>query len=78
LFQLQHEVAKATGLSLARTVRAADAEVVTAEAQLEQARAAEQAYRAQRQGPGRPPAFAPRIRDALTTSARVTVARDQA
>jgi hypothetical protein len=72
LFHLHHEVAKATGLALARAVRAA------AEAQLEDARAAEQAYRAQRHGPGRPPAFAQRIRDALATVARVAVARDQA
>jgi hypothetical protein len=78
LFHLQHEVAKATGLALARAVRAADAEVATAEAQLEQARAAEHAYRAQHHGPGRPPAFAQRIRDALATLARATVARDQA
>jgi hypothetical protein len=78
LFHLQHEVAKATGLALARAVRAADAEVAAAEAQLEDARAAEQAYRAQRHGPGRPPAFAQRIRDARATVARVAVARDQA
>jgi hypothetical protein len=78
LFHLQHEVAKATALALARTVRAADAEVASAEAQLEQARAAEQAYRAQRHGPGRPPAFAQRIRDALARFARAVVAREQA
>jgi hypothetical protein len=78
LFHLQHEVAKATGLTLTRAVRTADAEVASAEAQLQQARAAEQAYRAQRHGPGRPPAFAQRIRDALATLARATVAREQA
>ncbi|MBK1632336.1 hypothetical protein CKO31_16650 [Thiohalocapsa halophila] len=78
LFHLQHEVAKATGLTLTRAVHAADAEVASAEAQLAAARAAEQAYRAQRHGPGRPPAFAQRIREALATLARVTVARDQA
>jgi hypothetical protein len=78
LFHLQHEVAKATGLTLTRAVRTADAAVASAEAQLQQARAAEQAYRAQRHGPGRPPAFAQRIRDALATLARATVAREQA
>jgi hypothetical protein len=78
LFHLQHEVAKATGLALARAVRAADAEVAAAEAQLQDERAAEQAYRAQHHGPGRPPAFAQRIRDALAALARATVARDQA
>jgi hypothetical protein len=78
LFHLQHEVAKATGLTLTRAVHAADTEVASAEAQLAQARAAERAYRAQRHGPGRPPAFAQRIRDALTSLARATVTRDQA
>ena len=78
LFHLQHEVAKATGLALARAVHAADAEVASAEAQLQQARAAEQAYHAQRHGPGRPPAFAQRLRDALAALARATVTRDQA
>jgi hypothetical protein len=78
LFHLQHEVAKATGLALARAVRAADAEVATAEVQLQEARAAEQAYRTRPHGPGRPPAFAQRIRDALATVARASAARDQA
>jgi hypothetical protein len=78
LFHLQHEVAKATGLALARAVRAADAEVAAAEVRLEEARAAEQAYRAQRHGPGRPPAFAQRIREALASWAQATVVRDQA
>ena len=45
---------------------------------MQQARAAEQAYHAQRHGPGRPPAFAQRIRDALAAWARATVTRDQA
>jgi hypothetical protein len=78
LFHLQHEVAKATGLALTRAVHTADAEVAGAEAQLAQARAAEQAYHTQRRGPGRPPAFAQRIRDALAALARATVARNQA
>jgi len=45
LFHLQHEVAKATGLSLARDVREADAEVSAAAVRLQAERAAEQAYR---------------------------------
>jgi hypothetical protein len=82
LFHLQHEVAKATRLALARAVREADAyayaEVASAEAQLDDARAAEQAYRTQRHGPGRPPAFAQRIRDALAIWAGAVAARAQA
>ncbi len=78
LCHLQHEVVRATGLSLARAVPEADAEVATAEAPLQAERAAAQAYRTQRQGPGRPPALAQRIRDARATLARVTVARNQA
>ena len=78
LFHLQHEVAKGTGLSLARAVRAADAEVAAAEAQLQAERAAEQAYRQQRHGPGRPPAFAQRIQGALQRWARAACERDQA
>jgi hypothetical protein len=74
LFHLQHEVAKATGLALARAVRAGDAGVPRAEAQLADACAAEQAYRAQRHGPRLPPAFAQRIRDALATWARAVAA----
>ncbi|MEA1053651.1 hypothetical protein U5801_28160, partial [Lamprobacter modestohalophilus] len=77
LFHLQHEVAKGTGLSLARAVREADAEVATAEAQLQAEREAEQAYRQQRHGPGRPPAFAQRIQGALQRWAAAAVARDQ-
>ncbi len=65
LFHLQHEVAKATGLSRARARREADAEVAAAEAQLQAERAAEQAYHQQRHCLGRPPAFAQRIQEAL-------------
>ena len=78
LFHLQHEVAKATGLSLARAVREADAELAAAEAQLQAERAAEQRYHQQRHGPGRPPAFAQRIQDALQRWARASFQRDQA
>jgi len=78
LFHLQHEVAKGTGLSLARAVREADAEVATAEAQLQAEREAEQADRQQRHGPGRPPAFAQRIQGALQRWARAACERHQA
>jgi len=78
LFHLQHEVAKATGLSLARALREADAEVAAADADLQAERAAEQAYHQQRHGPGRPPAFAQRIQAALQRWARAASERDQA
>jgi hypothetical protein len=78
LFHLQHAVAKGTGLSLARAVREADAEVAAAEAHLQAEREAEQAYRRQRHGPGRPPAFAQRIQSALQRWARASFQRDQA
>ncbi len=55
-----------------------DAEVAAAEAPLQAERAAEQAYHPQRHGPGRPPAFAPRIQEALRHWARASFARDQA
>ena len=71
-------MAKATGLSLARARREANAAVVAAEAQLQAERAAEKAYHQQRQGPGRPPAFAQRIQEALRRWARASSDRDQA
>jgi hypothetical protein len=64
LFHLQHEVAKGTGLALARCVRQAQTHEVAAEARWQQACEAEQTYRQQRHGPGRPPAFAQRIEQA--------------
>jgi len=78
LFHLQHEVAKATGLPLARAVREADAEVAAAEAQLQAQRAAKQAYHRQRHGPGRPPAFAQRLQEARQRCARASLERDHA
>jgi hypothetical protein len=78
LFHLQHAVAKASGLALARARREADAEVAAAEEHLQRARAAAQAYRQQPHGPGRPPAFAQRIQEALQRWARATLIRDQA
>ena len=77
LFPLQHAVATATGLSLARAVREAQAGVVAAEAYLQAEREAEQAYRRQRHGPGRPPAFTQRIQHALQRWARASLERDQ-
>ena len=67
LFHGQHEVSKATGLHLARQVRQAAATAASAQARWEGERAAQQAYEAQSPRPcGRPPAFAARIRAALT------------
>ncbi len=67
LFHGQHDVSKATSLHLARQVRQATAAVAAAQAPLDAARAAQQAYDAQVPHPrGRPPAFAARIDAALT------------
>jgi hypothetical protein len=55
LFHCQHEVSKATSLSLARQVKQAEAQVASAEAQCQAERAGEAAYRHQRhRRPGRP------------------------
>jgi hypothetical protein len=78
LFHLQHEVAKGTGLALAQAVTRAEAHEAAAEAAWQEARAAEQAYHEQRHGPGRPPAFAQRIDEALSTLVQAQVAHEQA
>jgi hypothetical protein len=79
LFHVQHEVSKATSLYLARQVRQAEAGVAAAEATWQEARAAEQAYRAQGTHPrGRPPAFAARRQAALTAVAAAEVEHQQA
>ena len=68
LFHGQHEVAKGTGLALARQVRQADTAVAQAQAQLEAERAARQAYETEhRHRRGRPPDFAARVDAALRT-----------
>jgi hypothetical protein len=63
LFHLQHEVAKATGLPLARQVKAAEQALADAHARLDQQYQARTAYESQRP-PGRPPAFEQRLTQA--------------
>jgi hypothetical protein len=63
LFHLQHEAAKATGLPLAREVKAAEQALAEAQARVEphyQARTASESQRP----PGRPPAFEQRLAQA--------------
>ena len=68
LFHGQHEVAKGTGLPLARQVRQADAAVAQAQTQLDAERAARQAYETEpRHRRGRPPDYAARVDAALGT-----------
>ena len=78
LFHLQHEVAKGTGLSLARALKHAEAQEAAAEVSWQEARAAEQIYHQQRHGPGRPPAFAQRIDRALSALVQAGLARERA
>ena len=79
LFHGQHEVSKATSLSLARQVRQAAATVVAAQASVEGERAARQTYEEQSPRPrGRPPAFAARIDAALDDLAQAETAHLQA
>ena len=63
LFHLQHEAAKATGLPLARQVKAAEQALADAQARVEQQYQARTAYESQRP-PGRPPAFEQRLAQA--------------
>jgi hypothetical protein len=79
LFHGQHEVSKATSLHLARQVRQAAANVATTQAQWQAERTAQQAYEAQSPRPcGRPPAFAARIRLALTDLVQAETEHTQA
>jgi Family of unknown function (DUF6399) len=63
LFHLQHEAAKATGLPLARQVKAAEQALTDAQARVEQQYQARTAYESHRP-PGRPPAFEQRLAQA--------------
>ena len=66
LFHVQHEVAKAISLPLARQADQAESEVAQAQAHLEGQRQARSAYQRQPQRPrGRPPAFDQRVKQAL-------------
>jgi transposase-like protein len=79
LFHVQHEVSKATSLHLARQVKQAEVQVASAEAHCQAERAAEQAYRRQRQRPpGRPPAFEQRIQGAMSELAQAEIELEQA
>jgi hypothetical protein len=63
LFHLQHDVAKATGLPLARQVKAAEQALADAQGHLDQEYQARTAYESHRP-PGRPPAFEQRLAQA--------------
>jgi hypothetical protein len=78
LFHLQHEVSQAMSLSLKRAEQQAETAEAEAKARWQDACAAEQAYHRRRHGPGRPPAFAARIDEALTASVHARLARKQA
>ncbi|EIC23677.1 hypothetical protein Thi970DRAFT_00391 [Thiorhodovibrio frisius] len=78
LFHLQHEVSQAMSLSLKRAEQQAETAEVEAKARWQAECAAEQAYHRRRHGPGRPPAFAARIDDALNDFVQASLAREQA
>jgi hypothetical protein len=79
LFHGQHEVSKATSLSLARQVRQAAATVVAAQQVWAVERAAQQVYEEQSPRPcGRPPAFAARLQAAVSEVVQAEVAHTQA
>jgi hypothetical protein len=78
LFHLQHEVSKATSLSLKHAEQQAESEEAKAKACWQDACAAEQAYQRCRHGPGRPPAFAARIDGALDDYVQASLARERA
>jgi hypothetical protein len=79
LWHGQHEVAKGTGLHLARQLKQADAAVAAAQAHLDAQRAAQRADEAQSRHPrGRPPAFAAQIEAALTDLVAAEAGQTQA
>ncbi|MEF8767078.1 DUF6399 domain-containing protein [Candidatus Accumulibacter contiguus] len=79
LFHGQHEVSKATSLHLARQVRQAAATVTAAQTRWAVERAAQQAYEDQSPRPcGRPPAFAARIRAAVSEVVQAEIAHAEA
>jgi hypothetical protein len=77
LFHLQHEVSQAMSLSLKRAEQQAETAEAEAKARWQDACAAEQAYHRRRHGPGRPPAFAARLDEALTAYVHARLAREQ-
>lgn len=78
LFHLQHEVSQAMSLSLKRAEQQAESDQARAKARWQDECAAEQAYHRRRHGPGRPPAFAARLDEALTAYVHARLAREQA
>ena len=80
LFHLQHEVSQAMSLSLKRAEQQAESDEAKAKACWQGECAAEQADHRRRHGPGRPPAFAARIDEALSAYVQtsLTQARAQA
>jgi hypothetical protein len=77
LFHVQHELSKATSLSLARQTRQAEEAASQAQAHLDAQRQARSAYEAQPPR-GRPPAFQPRIAGAVAGLVEAERHRDQA
>jgi hypothetical protein len=63
---------------LARAAQRTEAQAEAAEAQHRAERAAEQAWREEQHGPGRPPAFGKRIATALAEAVRAACGRDRA
>ena len=78
LFHLQHEVSQAMSLSLKRAEQQAESDEAKTKARWQDACAAEQAYHRRRHGPGRPPAFAARIEEALNDHVQASLACEQA
>ncbi|WP_240906077.1 DUF6399 domain-containing protein, partial [Thiorhodococcus mannitoliphagus] len=78
LFHLQHEVSQAMSLALKRAEQQAETAAAEAKARWQGACAAEQAYHRCRHGPGRPPAFAARIDEALSAYVQASRAHERA
>lgn len=78
LFHLQHEVSQAMSLALKRAEQQAETTAVEATVRWQGECAAEQAYHRCRHGPGRPPAFAARIDEALNASVQARLAHERA
>ncbi|WP_295402074.1 hypothetical protein [uncultured Thiocystis sp.] len=78
LLHLQHEVSQAMSLSLKRAEQPAETAAAEATACWQGACAAEPADHRRRHGPGRPPAFAARLDEALTASVQASRAHARA
>jgi ribosomal protein S20 len=78
LFHLQHEVSQAMSLALKRAEQQAETAQAQAKAHWQGECAAEQAYHRGRHGPGRPPVFAARIKDALKAYVQASLTHERA